>query len=69
MILNFLDDRLKHQTDQLNELFLKFSKSSKADLDEIKKSQEFLGGKFDDLVKKLHLENDNLRSSNTQLSE
>ena len=69
----FLDDRLKQQTDQLNEpLFLKFSKSTKADLDEIKKSQEFLGGKFDDLVKEvkeLHLENDNLRSSNTQLSE
>jgi hypothetical protein len=41
-------------------------------LDEIKKSQEFLGGKFDDLVKEvkeLHLKNDNLRSSNTQLSE
>ena len=68
----FLDDRLKQQTVQLNELFLKFSKSTKADLDEIKKSQEFLGGKFDDLVKEvkeLHLENDNLRSSNTQLSE
>ena len=46
--------------------------STKADLDEIKKSQEFLGGKFDDLVKEvkeLHLENDNLRLSNTQLSE
>jgi hypothetical protein len=68
----FLDDRLKQQTVQLNELFLKFSKSTKADLDEIKKSQEFLGGKFDDPVKEvkeLHLENDNLRSSNTQLSE
>ena len=41
-------------------------------MDEIKKSQEFLGGKFDDLVKEvkeLHLKNDNLRSSNTQLSE
>ena len=49
----FLDEPLKQQTDQLNTLFLKFSKSTKAELDEIKKSQEFLGSKFDDLINKI----------------
>ena len=67
-----LDKRLQQQTHQLNSIFFKFSNSTKADLEEIKESWQFLSKKFDDLVtevKDLCTENDNLRSSNLQLSE
>jgi hypothetical protein len=46
---NFLDQRLRVQTEQINDLFVKFSGLTKSDLQEIKKSQEFLATKFDDL--------------------
>ena len=42
--------RLNQQTTKLNELFTKHSQMTKADLDEIKASQEFLGSKFDELA-------------------
>lgn len=68
----FLDNRLKKQTDHLNDLFSKFSRSTKVDLDEIKQSQDFLSAKFDDLaasVNELRVENESLRPRNAQLTE
>ena len=67
-----LDNRLKKQTDHLNDLFSKFSSSTKVDLDEIKQSQDFLSAKFDDLatsVNELRVENESLRLRNAQLTE
>ena len=61
-----LDNRLKKQSDHLNDLFSKFLRSTKVDLDEIKQSQGFLSAKFDDL---LRVENESLRSRNAQLTE
>ena len=45
---------------------------AKSDLNDIKKSQDFLSSKFDDLVnsvKELRAENDDLRSKNAQLRD
>jgi ABC-type phosphate transport system auxiliary subunit len=56
-----LDQRLKQQSDQINNLFAKFIDTTKADLQSIKQSQDFLAAKFDDLVastNKLKDEND-----------
>ena len=67
-----LDNRLKKQSDHLNDLFSKFLRSTKVDLDEIKQSQGFLSAKFDDLaisVNELRVENESLRSRNAQLTE
>jgi hypothetical protein len=65
---------LKKQFDQLNDLFSKFSRSTKDDLNEIKQSQDFLSSKFDALatsVSELRAENVDLRSytSNLQLTK
>ena len=71
-LANFLDQRLRVQTEQINDLFVKFSGLTKSDLQEIKKSQEFLATKFDDLevsLKKLKDENTELHKTNTQLNE
>ena len=71
-LANFLDQRLRVQTEQINDLFVKFSGLMKSDLHEIKKSQEFLATKFDDLevlLKKLKDENTELHKTNTQLNE
>jgi hypothetical protein len=40
----FYDQRLKLQSEQMNVLFAKFTKSTKNDLEEVKKSQSFLRG-------------------------
>ena len=45
----FLDTRLKEQSKQINDLLTTYSKTSKSDLAEIKKSQDFLSSKFDEL--------------------
>ena len=44
------DCRFNLQSNHLNELFIKHSQTTKADLDAIKESQNFLGLKFDELV-------------------
>ncbi|XP_028406783.1 uncharacterized protein LOC114529226 [Dendronephthya gigantea] len=67
-----LDSRLNKQSDHLNNLFLKFLKSTKSDLDEIKQSQDFLSSKFDSLatsVNELRAENNDLRTCNAQLTD
>jgi hypothetical protein len=45
----FLDTRLKEQSKQINDLLTTYTKTSKSDLAEIKKSQDFLSSKFDEL--------------------
>ena len=69
---DLLDRRLRYQSNQINDLFLKYSKLSKSDLDEIKKSQDFLSSKFDALVisvNELKIANSALRDQNAQLRE
>jgi predicted nuclease with TOPRIM domain len=69
---DLLDRRLRQQTEQINDLFLKFSKTTKTDLDQIKKSQDFLGSKFDGLaasINDLKNENKELRKHNAQLNQ
>ena len=67
---DLLDRRLNQQFDKINELFLKFSNTTKIDLQSIKKSQDFLAEKFDDLVastSKLKDEITELRKTNLKL--
>ena len=69
---DLLDRRLRYQSNQINDLFPKYSKLSKSDLDEIKKSQDFLSSKFDALVisvNELKIANSALRDQNAQLRE
>ena len=68
----FIDRRLRQQSEQLNDLFIKHSRMTKSDLDDIKKSQDFLGSKFDGLaasVNELRAENKELRQGNQILQE
>jgi chaperonin cofactor prefoldin len=58
-----IDHRLKQQTDHMNDLFTNHSKSTKADLREIKTSQAFLSSKFDELVGTLN----EVKAVNSQL--
>ena len=63
----FIDHRLHQQSEQLNDLFIKHSRMTKSDLDDIKKSQDFLGSKFDGLaasVNELRAENKELHQGN-----
>ena len=46
----FLDRCLRQQTEQINELLLKFSKVTKMDLNDTKKRQAFLSSKYDELI-------------------
>ena len=65
-----LDRRLNQQSEQINELFVKFTQMTKIDLEEVKKSQEFLSAKFDGLIKSvsdLQAENIELRTQNDEL--
>ena len=67
-----LDRRLKQQSDQINSLFVKFTDTTRVDLQSIKQSQDFLASKFDDLVastNKLKVENNELRKMNSKLQE
>jgi cell division protein FtsB len=66
-----IDNRMKQQINQMNDLLTKHSNSTKVVLTEIKSSQEFLGSKFDELAntiievraenKKLQKDNDDLQ--------
>ena len=67
-----LDRRLKQQSDQINLLFVKFTDTTRVDLQSIKQSQDFLASKFDDLVastNKLKVENNELCKMNSKLQE
>ena len=66
------DQRFKEQTSRIDDLFTKLSKSTKSDFDEIRKSQEFLGSKFDELatsMKEIKLENAMLKEKNEYLQQ
>ena len=68
----FLDQHLKLQSEQMNVLFDKFTKSTKNDFEEVKKSQSFLSVKFEELitsVAELKQENKALRTESSQLRE
>ena len=60
-----LDHRLNQQSEQINKLFVKFTKLTKVDLEEVKKNQEFLGAKRS--VSDLQAENIELRMQNDEL--
>ena len=67
-----LDRCLKQQSDQINSLFVKFTDTTRVDLQSIKQSPDFLASKFDDLVastNKLNVENNELRKMNSKLQE
>ena len=67
-----LDRRLKEQTEQICDLFKKFTVTTKSELEAIKKSQDFLANKFDDLAvltNKLQDKNKELRKTNTELQD
>lgn len=69
---DFLDRRLKQQSEHIDDLFMKYSKMTKSDFEEIKQSQGFLNSKFEDLinsVNELKSENKVLRKENAQLHE
>jgi hypothetical protein len=64
---SFLDRRLQQQTKSINEMFEKFTTSTKSDLDDIKASQVFISSKFDELANSVDIlkaENHELRSQN-----
>lgn len=68
----FIDSRLNQQMDKLHDLFLKFTVTTKSDLQSIKESQNFLAAKFDELVvstSELKAENRELRRDNSQLQD
>jgi hypothetical protein len=65
-----LDRHLNKQLEHINNLFIKFTKSTKDDLEEVKKSQNFLNVKFEELitsVAELKQENKMLRTESSQL--
>ena len=71
-LIALFDRRFKEQTDHINNLFSKLSKSTKSDLDEIRKSQEFLGTKFDELavsINEVKTENAKLKKDNAELQQ
>jgi hypothetical protein len=60
---NFLDQHLNQQSEKINSLLLKYPFLLKSDITEIKKNQDFLSDKFDDIAKSiedLEPENNNL---------
>jgi archaellum component FlaC len=67
---DLLDSRLKLQWAQINDLVLKFTDTTKSELESIRQSQEFLSTKFDELAastNQLKDEDKELRIANTQL--
>jgi hypothetical protein len=67
-----IDRRLKQQTVELNDLFIKESNSTKAALVEIKESQGFLAAKFEELVSTINevkAENSKLQKENDYLNQ
>jgi seryl-tRNA synthetase len=69
---DFLDRRLKQQSEHINDLFMKYSTMTKKDLDAVKSSQSFLSSKFDDLIKSVEEVKDEskaLRVENVRLQE
>ena len=68
----FFDRRMKQQSEYINDLFIKYTKVTKSDLDEVKKSQNFLNDKFESLMtsmKEIKAEGDLLRSENARLQQ
>ena len=68
----FFDQKMKQQSEYINDLFIKYTKVTKSDLDEVKKSQNFLNDKFESLLKSVkELKDDSklLRSENTRLQQ
>jgi hypothetical protein len=65
---DLLDSRLKLQLAQINDLFLKFTDTTKSELESIRQSQEFLSTKFDELAASTNqLKNENkARASHSQ---
>lgn len=69
---DILDSRFKTQMKDLNEVVLKYNKSTQDELKVIQKSQDFLGNKFDELLKSFTLlqeENKQLKSENILLKK
>ena len=67
---HFLDQRLNQQSEKIDALLSKYTNMTKSDIAEIKKSQDFLSEKFDNIVKSidaLKRENNDLRCKNTEL--
>ena len=68
----FFDQKMKQQSEYINDLFIKYTKVTKSDLDEVKKSQNFLNDKFESLLKSVKELKDDiklLRSENTRLQQ
>ena len=66
----FFDKRMKQKSNYINDLFVKYTKVTKDDLEEVKKSQNVLNEKFENLmtsVKELNADNKFLRSENARL--
>ena len=67
---DLLDSRVKLQWARINDLVLKFTDTTKSELESIRQSQEFLSTKFDELAastNQLKDEDKELRIANTQL--
>ncbi len=62
-----LDRRLNKQSEHINNLFIKFTKSTKDDLEEVKKSQNFINTKFEELITSVATDNKALRTESSQL--
>ena len=68
----FFDQKMKQQSEYINDLFIKYTKVTKSDMDEVKKSQNFLNDKFESWLKSVkELKDDSklLRSENTGLQQ
>jgi archaellum component FlaC len=67
---DLLDSRVKLQWARINDLVLKFTDTTKSELESIRQNQEFLSTKFDELAastNQLKDEDKELRIANTQL--
>lgn len=69
---SILDQRMKQQSKQLEDMFSRYSKNTQIDLQQVKTSQEFISGKFDEVLKAINeLKSDYnlLRDENTVLKQ
>jgi septal ring factor EnvC (AmiA/AmiB activator) len=48
------DQRMTQQSKQLQDLFSRYSKNTQDDLQQVKTSQEFISGKFDEVLKAIN---------------
>ena len=51
---SFLDQRMTQQSKQLQDLFSQYSKNTQDGLQQVKTSQEFISGKFDEVLKAIN---------------